>query len=76
MVARNLLNEVLALPPAERLQLVRQVWDSLLEDRENLPISEDQRAELDRRYDEYLANPGEGESWEQVGAYVKVRLRA
>ena len=74
MAARNLLDDVLALPPADRLELIRRVWDSLLNDPGGLPLTGDLRQELDRRYEDYLANPEEGHTWDEVEAFVKARL--
>ncbi len=68
MVAKNLLHDVLALPPADRLELVRQLWDSLLDDPKSLPLTDATRQELDRRYEDYLRNPEEGSTWDEVEA--------
>ena len=75
MVAKNLINDVLALPPADRLELVQRLWDSLLDDPDSLPLTEAQKKELDRRYEDYLRNPDEGSTWEEVEAFVRERLR-
>ena len=39
------------LSTAERLQLIEDLWDSLSETPEAVPLTSDQRAELDRRLD-------------------------
>ena len=44
----------------ERLQLLEDIWDSILEDEATPPLSELQRAEIDRRLEAYDANPGNG----------------
>ena len=75
MVAKNLINDVLALPPSDRLELVQRLWDSLLDDPDSLPLTEAQKKELDRRYEDYLRNPDEGSTWEEVEAFVRERLR-
>lgn len=75
MVAKNLINDVLALPPADRLELVQRLWDSLLDDPDSLPLTEAQKKELDKRYEDYLRNPDEGSTWEEVEAFVRERLR-
>ena len=76
MVAKNLINDVLALPPTDRLELVHRLWDSLREDAVHLPLTNDQREELDRRYDEFLQDPTEGSSWAEVEDYVRAKIRA
>ncbi len=40
------------LTPDEQLQLLEQIWDRLSQDPANLPLSDAQRAELDRRLDQ------------------------
>jgi putative addiction module component (TIGR02574 family) len=76
MVAKKLLNEVLNLSPKDRLDLVHRLWDSLLEDHENVVLRDEQKHELDRRYEAYLKDPMEGSTWEEVEAFVRARLRA
>ncbi len=49
-------SELLTLPPAERLQLVEALWDSLVEGPEVVPIDDDLREELDQRLAAYYAN--------------------
>lgn len=76
MVAKNIVNDVLALPPDERLELVEQIWDSLLRDGGSLPLTDHQRQELDRRYEDFLRDPEEGSSWEEVKAAIKQKLQS
>ena len=49
--------------------------DSVPDDEPDVPLTENQKRELDRRYETFLANPDEGESWENVSAYIRARLR-
>ena len=51
------------LTPTERVQLADQLWESLAEEPEALPLSEAQSEELDRRLDTYRQNPGAGIPW-------------
>jgi putative addiction module component (TIGR02574 family) len=75
MVAKNIVNNVLALPPDERLELVQQIWDSLLRDRKGLPLTDSQRQELDRRYEDFLRNLEDGSNWEEVKSAIQQKLR-
>ncbi len=62
------LEELLKLPPAERVEIALALWESL-EDSEVdalLPLTEDQKAELDRRLAEHERDPDSGIPWEQV----------
>ncbi len=63
------------LSPAERVQLVEEILDSLDGDREPPPITEAQRKELDRRLAILEANPAGASPWEEVEARVLARLR-
>ena len=69
MIRNDLLDEILRLPPGDRLRLVEEIWDSLGASSESIPVPDWHRAELDRR----LRNPDETAdlSWDDV----KARLR-
>jgi putative addiction module component (TIGR02574 family) len=56
---------------AERILLVEEIWDSIAAEEEELPLSEAQRQDLERRLADYRANPKAGSTWEEV----KARLR-
>jgi putative addiction module component (TIGR02574 family) len=56
--------DLLKLSPSERLLLAQDLWDSLTP--EDVPLSDSQKAELDRRKALYQANPTSGRSWEDV----------
>ena len=61
--------ELRALSLAERLQLVEDVWDSIVEDSAgNLPVSDAQREELRRRLAAHEGQPEQAVPWEQVRA--------
>ena len=51
---------------AERLQLVEDLWDSLVEESEGLPVSDWKATELRRRKEQFARNPGSGHTWEEV----------
>ena len=53
MTPKALRDEILRLPPDERLQLVEDIWDSLAADAAQIPVPDWHRRELDRR----TANP-------------------
>ena len=62
------LDELLKLPPHERIELALALWESLDDaDREaDFALSDEQYAELDRRMADHLADPGSSVSWEEV----------
>jgi putative addiction module component (TIGR02574 family) len=51
---------------AERLQLVEDLWDSIVQEDAELSVSEEKRAELRRRKERFLQHPSSGSTWEQV----------
>jgi len=56
----------------ERIALVEELWDSIAED---TPLTEPQRAELDRRLDEHQRDPGDVVPWEVIRASITARLK-
>lgn len=63
----------------ERLQLVGDIWDSIAEEAsaspEVLPLTDAQRAELDRRVAEYEADPASGVPMEDALARIRAKFR-
>lgn len=57
---------LLKLGRAERLQLVEDLWDSLVQEEAALPLSDANRDELRRRKERFLQHPQSGLTWEQV----------
>jgi putative addiction module component (TIGR02574 family) len=57
-----MLDDISRLSVDERIQLVEDIWDSIAADAGVLPLTDTQRAELDRRID----SPGEYVPWETV----------
>jgi len=62
----NLQNEIRSLSAAEKFDLLDAVWESLENDL--LPLSVEQREELDHRVARYRDNPADVTPWEQVRA--------
>jgi putative addiction module component (TIGR02574 family) len=56
---------------AQRILLVEEIWDSIALEEAEIPLTEAQRQDLERRIAAYEANPKAGSSWEEV----KARLR-
>ena len=64
--------DVKQLSAEERLILIEQIWDSL--EAEAVPVTEAQKAELDRRIEEMDRDGERGIPWEDV--LTKIRGRA
>lgn len=63
---------ILQLSVAERIQLVEDIWDSIVAAPESLPVTEAQRQELDRRLEAYREDPATVTPWHEV----KKRIRS
>ena len=58
---------------AERLQLVEALWDSIVQEDADLPVSEEKREELRRRRERFLEHPSSGRTWEQVKHHARTQ---
>ena len=58
--------ELFKLPPAERLQLVEDLWDSLIPREAELPVADWVKTELRERKKRFDANPESGMTWDDV----------
>ena len=65
------LEQLLNLSVEERIQLVEALWDSIADRPDSLPVTDAQRAELDRRLATHLKDPGATRSWPQVRDELK-----
>lgn len=68
MQAKPTLADLLELSPAERLLLVEELWDSLVNQPDAVPFTDAQREELNRRLEAHRRDPNAGSSWEEVKA--------
>jgi len=66
MIQSSLPTEIRSLPIPERVHLVEQIWDSIVEDEQGFELTDLQKAELDRRIAAHEASPSRGKSWEEV----------
>lgn len=67
--------DIAGLTAEERLSLLEELWDSLATTPEALPLTEAQRAELDRRLDELDAEGPVGIPWDEVLSRIRSRDR-
>lgn len=59
------MNEIRQLSVAERLQLVEDIWDTIAASPSDLPVSDAEKVELDRRWEAHQADP-QGTPWRDV----------
>lgn len=58
----------------ERLALVEEIWATICADPKEFPLTDEQRAELDRRVADDDAFPDDVVPWDEVKASVRSRL--
>lgn len=64
---------VFDLSPAEKLQLVEDLWDDLSAQPDQVPIHDWQRQELDRRKSNLKSNPSSAVTWEEIQDRIRSR---
>jgi putative addiction module component (TIGR02574 family) len=64
---------VFDLSPAEKLQLVEDLWDDLATEPGDIPVHQRQKDELERRKANLLRNPASGLTWEEVKRRIRSR---
>jgi putative addiction module component (TIGR02574 family) len=74
MNKRVLLDEVLKLEPADRLEIVQEILHSF-EGSEIAPLTPKQVEEIERRLEDYERDPNSGAPWEEVLARVRARFK-
>ena len=62
-----------SLSAEDRLELIEELWDSLVATPEAIPVSEAQRKELARRRRAHARNPSAAKSWGEVRAKLARR---
>ena len=62
------------LPVEERIKLVEDLWDSIAAEQQALPLTTEQKAELDRRLDAYEIDQNPGHLAADVIASIRRRL--
>ena len=60
------LEQIRQMPVAQRIQLVEDIWDTMVAEDADISLSAAQIAELDRRRAEMEADPSIGISWEEA----------
>ncbi len=62
------------LPVEERIKLVEDLWDSIAADQRALPLTDEQKAELDRRLDAYEVDKNRGRLAADVVTDIRRKL--
>ncbi len=54
------------LTPAERLQLAAELWGSVADSQDQIPIADDVRKLLDARFEQYRLHPESATTWDEL----------
>jgi len=65
--------DFLELSVSERIQLVEDIWDSVAAVPDSVPLTEEQKDELDRRLSAYHKYPSAGSPWKLVKERIRKR---
>jgi putative addiction module component (TIGR02574 family) len=71
LMSRLAKEDILNLSISERIQLVEDIWDSIVELPEAVVLTD--KRELDNRLDAYHLDPNEGSPWENVRQRIQKR---
>lgn len=66
MSDNSLLTQIRNLPVSEQIDLLRDVWDSLVDSGEVVGLTSEQQRDLDRRLQRHEESPDDVFSWEQA----------
>lgn len=70
----NLLSQIKKLSVSERILIVEEIWDSIALSNEQLPVTDEQKHDLDQRLADYKKNPDDGDSWSAVKKRIESKL--
>ena len=62
--------ELKELPSSQKLLLVSELWDDLAAHPEQVPVTREQMAEIDRRMEAYRKDPTQVTTWEAIKARI------
>ena len=65
------IDEIKKLSISERIQLVEDIWDSIMAEPESIELTDAQKQEIDKRLENYNNNNQSGSPWNEV----KQRIR-
>lgn len=72
---KTLISELFQLSASERIQLAEDLWDSVSANDAEVPLTAEQREELQRRLAEHRRNPAGAVPWDEVRTRLWSRLR-
>ena len=73
MVSQSTRNELLRLSAADRIRVAQDLWDSIVDNAADAPLSDVERELLDQRLAAYRDNPDQGDDWDTFRDRVRKR---
>ena len=73
MIDESLMAKIVSLDPADRLELIGAVWDSLSP--EDLPVTDAEKALLDTRLADMESHPDDQSPWSEVKTRLERLIR-
>ena len=67
----KLLNEIRGLSISERMLIVESIWDSIVSSQEGLSVTEEQKEDLEKRYNDFKEDPADGSAWSEVKSRIQ-----
>ena len=67
------ISTVFDLSPAEKLQLVEDLWDDLSAHPDSIPLHDWQKEELDKRKSRFEQNPTNAMNWEDTKRWIRTQ---
>jgi putative addiction module component (TIGR02574 family) len=71
----DIMASLAGLTPAEKLELIGELWDDLSSMSDQIPLTDAQIEELDRRKANFQKDPSSALTWEQVESRIKEKYR-
>ncbi len=68
-----LMDDIEKLPAGERLQLVGDIWETLAANPDDVPVPEEDLAEVRRSIEEHRRDPSGAQYWDTVRAEISKR---
>jgi putative addiction module component (TIGR02574 family) len=72
---KALLDKLMQLDPADRVELARRLWESVPDAGDDFVLTDEQKAEIDRRIAEHERDPGGAIPFEEVRDWLWSRRK-
>jgi putative addiction module component (TIGR02574 family) len=74
VVNPKVIDEIKNLNVLDKLEIVEDIWQSIVTSNEKLPVSSLHKKDLDQRLKEYQNNPDDGSTWEEAKKRIDSKI--